>query len=346
MLRSVTAWWMEQMRGLVPASLRLSAWIRRPSLVIALEKPDLSSAELFLDGRNGRTALGRYSLSGTGLREAVARLSAAQRRSTVLQLPPDLLLERDAILPLAAEPHLERVIAFEMDRLTPFRAEEVFWTCIAAQRDTARSQLHVRVTVVHRVRAEPILAALGQAGLAPIRIEAANAPYSSRAIPLGTGRTDRAWWSRRADTYAMGACAALAVLAIALPFILQSIAGSEMEARIDAVRPRVMEAASRRAKVADAATAADAMALARNQAGAVLQVIALLTDVLPDDTFLTMLSAQQRKLTFSGHSATAARLIGAMAAHPRLQNPTFTAPVIHDESDGGDSFSIRVELGA
>lgn len=346
MLGGVLTWWMQQMRDMHPASLRFSDRTRRPSLVIALETLDQSWAELFLDARSGRTILGRLNLGDTGLPEAIAGLSAAQRRSPVLQLPPGLLLQRDTILPLAAEPHLARVVAFEMDRLTPFRADEVLWTCAITQRDTARDQLHVRVTVARRAQIEPVLDALARAGLAPVRIEGANAPGSCRAIPLGTARTDRGWWRRCADAGAMGACAALAATAIALPFILQSIAGAGVDARIDAMRPRVMEAASRRANIASAAAAADAMAAARGQAGAVLQVIALLTDVLPDDTFLTTLNAQQRKLTFSGHSGTAARLIGAMAAQPRLQNPTFTAPVMHDEADGGDSFSIRVELGA
>ena len=346
MLGGVLTWWMQQMRDLGPASLRLSDRTRRPTLVIALDTPDLSSTMLFLDGRSGRTALGRHSLGDTGLAKTLAGLSKAQRRSPVLQVPADLLLERDTILPLAAEPDLARVIAFEMDRLTPFNAHELFWTCATIQRDTVRQQLHVRVTVIRRAQVEPILDALAQAGLAPVRIEAANAPGSCRAIPLGTGRPDRARLAQRAEACAMGACALLTASAIALPFILQSIAGAGVDARIDAVRPHVMEAASRRATIASAATAADAIAAARGQAGAMLQAIALLTDVLPDDTFLTTLSAQQRKLTFSGHSGTAARLIVAMAAQPRLHNPTFTAPVTHDEADGGDMFSIHVELGA
>lgn len=346
MFGGVLTWWLQQMRDLGPASLRRSDRTRRPSLVMAFETLDLSSAELFLDGRSGRATLGRHSLGDIGLPAVASGLSAAQRRSLVLQLPPDLLLQRDTILPLAAEPDLKRVVAFEMDRLTPFRADEVFWSCAVTLRDTARNQLHVRVTVVYRAQVEPILDALAQAGLVPVRIEAVNALSSCHAILLGTGRPDRTWFERRADSCAMGACASLTAAAIALPFILQSIAGAGVDARIAAMRPQVMEAASRRANIASAVTAADAIAAARGQAGAMLQAIALLTDVLPDDTFLTTLNAQQRKLTFSGHSGTAARLIGAMAAQPRLQNPTFTAPVTHDETDGGDIFSIRVELGA
>ena len=53
---------------------------------------------------------------------------------------------------------------------------------------------------------------------------------------------------------------------------------------------------------------------ARKQVGSPLHSLALLTDVLPDDTYVTTLGLRQRKLTVSGRSASAARLIGAMAA--------------------------------
>ena len=89
----------------------------------------------------------------------------------------------------------------------------------------------------------------------------------------------------------------------------------------------------------------EALATARGQVGAPLQYIALLTDVLADDTYLTTISLKQRKLAISGHSAAAARLIGAMAANPLIHDPAFTAPVTRDETNGGEAFSIRAELG-
>jgi general secretion pathway protein L len=86
------------------------------------------------------------------------------------------------------------------------------------------------------------------------------------------------------------------------------------------------------------------IAAARVQAGAPLHSIAVLTDVLPDDTHLTTLGLRQRRLTISGRSAAAARLIGAMAAQPLIHNPVFAAPVIRDEDNGGEKFSIRADL--
>jgi general secretion pathway protein L len=306
----------------------------------------MSAVALFLQGRGGETTLGRHELDSAGLRDALALLPRALRTTSVLRVPPDLLLERDITLPLAAEHDLKRVVAYEMDRLTPFRIDEVFWSCHAGKRDPARNRLHVRVTVVPYLRVGALLTALLQAGLAPARIATGGAADAPRIVPLTEDRAAHRWFGPRADAYALGGCGVLAAAAVALPFILQSVAAARLDARIDAIRPQVMEAEKLRKKITDGATTADAIAAARSQLGTPLQSIALLTDLLPDDTYLTALNVRQRKLTISGRSAAAARLIGAMAANPLIHNPAFTAPVVRDETNGGEMFSIRAELGS
>ena len=345
MLTDLLTWWKEQMRDLVPASFHQFGRNWQHGLVAVVDVRDDSTVELFLSNRGRKTSLGQYGAGSTALREALARLPKAKRRSPTLRVAADLLLERQVVLPLAAERDLERVAAFEMDRLTPFRAEEVFWTATAGQRDVARNQLHVRIAVIPRVRVQAILASLQQAGFIPAQIAAGISMQPCHFIPLGKGRPVRTWLRSRSDACSLAGCGILAVAAAVLPFVLQSVTGASIEAQIGLIRPQAMESERLRNKIASGATAADAVATARAQLSTPLQAIALLTDMLPDDTFLTSLSTLQGKLTISGRSAAAARLIGAMAANPVIHNPAFTAPVIRDEISGGEMFSIHAELG-
>lgn len=346
MFTDLLTWWKEQMRDLVPASFRPFGQTWQHGLVAVVEACDDPTVELFLGNKGGEASLGRYGASSSALREALARLPNAKRSSATLRVGADMVLERQLVLPLAAERDLKRVVAYEMDRLTPFRADEVFWTCTAGQRDVARNQLHVHIALIPRVRVQPILAALQQAGFVPAQIEAGNTIKPRQCIPLGEGRPVRNWVSSRSDAYALAGCGVLAVAAAVLPFILQSVAGASIEAQINSMRPQAMESERLRKRIASGATAADAIAMARAELSTSLQAIALLTDMLPDDTFLTSLSTLQRKLTISGRSAAAARLIGAMTASPVIHDPAFAAPVIRDETSGGEMFSIHAELGA
>ena len=73
-------------------------------------------------------------------------------------------------------------------------------------------------------------------------------------------------------------------------------------------------------------------------------MLAAATRVLPDDSYLTEMQLQQRKLTMSGRSAAAARLIGAMSADSEFHNPAFAAPVTRIEALRQEIFTIVTEV--
>jgi general secretion pathway protein L len=346
MFAELITWWKEQMRDLVPASFRISSRTWRRALIVVADKSGDSMVDLFLLGRGGETALGRHPLTGPALRDTIQRMPATRRLAAVLRIAPDLFLERDTVVPMVAERELNRVIGYEMDRLTPFQADEVFWTCLITKRDTERNRLHVRVTIVPKMRVRSILDALQRAGIVPAKLESDGTAERSYTIPLIEHRATQGWLGPRTNSYALGTCGVLAATAVALPFILQSITSARLDARIDAMKPQVAQAETLRKKLANSVTMSEATAAARGQVGAPLQYIAILTDVLPDDTYLSTISLRQRKLAISGRSAAAARLIGAMAANPVFRNPAFAAPVIRDETNGGEMFSIRADLGS
>ncbi len=64
---------------------------------------------------------------------------------------------------------------------------------------------------------------------------------------------------------------------------------------------------------------------------------------LPDNTWLSSLSLQQKRLMIEGHSAAATRLIAALASEPRLRNPSFAAAVLRAEN-GEEIFTIQAEV--
>jgi general secretion pathway protein L len=345
MLTSLYIWWAAQMRDCIPASLRPPGRLWRRALVIAINPADAARIELFLQ-TTAVTPLGQCDL-GDGAGTLATLLPASARRlPVVIQLPADLLLERDITLPLAAERALRQVLTYEMDRFTPFRAEEIVWTAQVEKRDPARNQLRARVALVARARIQPVLDALRQAKLAPSWLRIGDAGAGSRIIPLIEDQARQGRFGLRAAPYALAGCGVLAAAAVALPFVLQSITLADLDSRIEAMRPQVAQAERLRQKIAGDATALDAVAAARQAVGNPLQVLALLTEVLADDTYLTSISWRQRKLTAAGRSGAAARVIAAMAANPAIRDPTFTAPVTRDETGGKEMFSIRAEVGS
>jgi len=193
-----------------------------------------------------------------------------------------------------------------------------------------------------------VLTALSAIGVAVSEIQpiAAVAGAPMPRIALALPATLRHYLKRRALYAAACVCAGLVAAAAIVPFVKQALELAAVERRIEAIAPRVQLAEALRKRVGEAADGRDVLAAERIRLGDPLQALAVLTELLPDDTYLTVLTLNMRKLTFAGRSAGAARLIAVLSASPLIRNPVFGAPVTRSEDGQGDLFSIHADLGS
>lgn len=344
MLNEFLLWWAQQLKAALPARLTQDrAGPDARALVVTLRLPPAGPQSVdVLVRRKGRdAALGQFDLDPAGI-AALQAAVAGQGSAAVLRLPPELLLEQQAALPIAAERDPERVLQYEMDRITPFAADELFWAWTIERRDRAQGRLHLRLSLVPKARLGAALDALRQAGLRPVALEAMTPGGPAQRIALD--RPQPAPWRKRGLALAGGACAVLAVAAIAVPFVMQSVKSAEVEGQIAALRPRADEAEALRRRILSSAAGTDVFAEQRARVGDALSTLATVTEVLPDDTFLSELTLRARVLTISGQSAGAAKLIAALAAERSIRNPAFAAPVTRNEGTRGEGFAIRAEV--
>ena len=341
MLIEFLTWWRDRLLELLPASL---SGARSAQVAVVATPVDGLTDRISLSLRRGREerALGLHMLR-SGARLPAGRL--------VLRLPPAMVLTRELTLPLAAERQLAQVVGYEIDRLTPFSTDELFWSCQIARRDREHGRLHVRLSLVPRAPLQPLLDAMEAGGLKPVSIEVprdtarpgASGP-ADLLIDLRAAGPEAGAWSVRTDS-ALAALAAVLVVAVAVtPFALQARDMARLGARIAALRPQVDAVEAARRRIAAASAGIDVIATERLRLGDTLAVLATLTDLLPDDTSLTDLSLHQGKLTLGGQSAAAARLIGALSSDPMVRNPDFAAPVTRLADGHADLFSIRAEV--
>ena len=339
MLRDILLWWLRQMRALLPRRLVPDSGTA-DALIVAAEGPPAAAEIRLLQRRRRReTPLGRFRLDDAGQRAIKAAIRQAAPR---VLLRPDAIsvLQRAAVLPLPAERDLTNVLQFEMDRLTPFTAAQVFWSAEVTHRDRAAGRLEVSLALVPKSALQPMLAALERLGIAPAAIDAVDQAGVHRLIDLRAPSSRQ----RTSLSLATAAVAVLALIALVTPFITQSLARRAVETRIAALQPQLGEVEALRRRIAAGAAGNDVIAEEQARIGDALQVLATVTDVLPDDTVLGDLSLREGKLEISGRSQAAAGLIPALAADPTMRNPSFSAPVTRTADGKADDFVIRVEL--
>ena len=267
MLIEFLTWWREQLLAL--ARLRPGpgqAPDGRTAAVSLLGLPPGGPPLVELHGRRrGRDgSAGRFTLDAAGI-AALRGAAAGLRGPTLLRLPRGMLLEQTVTLPLAAEREPARVLAYEMDRLTPFAAAELFWTWALDRRDRGANQVRFRLSLVPKAPLLPLLDALAAAGLRPAALDAAAPDGAPRRLVLA--QVQPGWWGRHGAALAAGACAALAVAAAGLPFLQQSEAAGLAEAQIAALRPKVDRVEALRRAVQGRAASTDVVEAGRARVG-------------------------------------------------------------------------------
>jgi general secretion pathway protein L len=165
-----------------------------------------------------------------------------------------------------------------------------------------------------------------------------------RVIALERNDPKTALRQRRAVQTALAICATSVLTAIALPFALQIRALHDVRQRIAVLRTEVAEVEALRRDTTVRMSGNNALVVRRLHSIDPLGVLAEVTDALPDDTYLTEFGLDHGRLSITGQSAAAAKLISALAANPHIRNPGFSAPVTRNETAQMDQFAIRAEV--
>lgn len=328
MLADVCSWWVARMRELLPASL-----IGGQDGV-----PDGVVIETGQDG-DVRAFVRRGGQEQTVPLGAVPR--SAGRKPVLLRTGRSAVLEKTHVMPAASRADMERMLRLELPRITPFDSDAIYWRWDATPRPNDRARSDIRLTIVPKITLADALDGLERIGIRPKLLEVGDPPV--RILPL---QDDGAATARRDAIVRLLAYTSvvLGVIAVVLPFAVQAWDLHRTDAAMDALRPQVSRVEAMRRAVDASAAGHDIMAreLARN--GDVPAILAAVTRVLPDSTYLTDLSLRQRQLTIAGRSASAPNLITLLAADPMFRDVAFAAPVTRIGGSPLDVFSIRAEI--
>lgn len=335
------AWWRDQLAGLVPERvLRLVGNITDAN-ILSIE----DDAVVLSSRRNGvLTQDAKAPADDVGLRKLAGYLDARGRAGAlVLRMPPDWVLAKPLTLPLAALANLRQILGFELERESPFSADEVYWDYAEPRKDKARAQLNVVLLIVPRKFVEPLLEAARRAGLVPNALEAdAGGGAVARIWP--EPQKMRPWALTPAQFPRLAALACgLAVLAILVPLAGQQLALLSAQESVDALSGQIEEARALRAAANRTDAAIDFLDRERARNPSALAALAAATRSLPDDAYLTEFNLHDGRVTLAGSATSAAQLIGTLARSRAFEAPTFDAPV-QSEDSGLESFTISVSL--
>jgi general secretion pathway protein L len=335
------AWWSRQLSGFVPARWRrLLAQGEARVLFRAHEDGiDLVSAA----GEAMALKLRVRPDQAAELEDALQR--AEDKRPRWLLLDEAQVLRRRISLPLAAAPRLRELLAHEIDRQTPFRADQVAFDCRVVERDAEAGKLETELVVVPLSRLESTISRLGPLGtsLAGVDVEAAGRPLGLNLLPPGRR-------SQARDHMLWVHLALVAVIVAGAWFTLwQSLenrreAVAELRELVEQRQNEARRAAALREQLDAAAGGATFLAGLRKDRPRALEVIDDISRRLPDGTWLERLTINQGRVVLQGLSNEASGTIAWLQESPYLREPAFSGAVQPDARSGAQRFTLTADL--
>jgi general secretion pathway protein L len=341
--RAVLTWWLGELAGFVPKRLR------RGNLVVVLGSAEIS---LCHETSGEMRTMARIDRQTSKLHQEVAaalgRAGLSWRRLAVcLRLPAESALRDTIRLPLAAEGNLREVVSFELDRHTPFNAAEVYFAHRLVSRDARARRLQVELTVVPRGLVEAALASCRELGIAPDRVEIEGASAELPAMALRP-HDDRpvvrsAGW--RANLALATLAAALAGIAIYLPHWAVELRRETLASQLAEVKKTSAEVARVEGEI-DGLREDGTFLVNRKRKPNVSRILAEVTRVMSDETWLVEFQLSAAEVQLAGFSASASDLIGFLEQTPIFRNTAFRSPVTQDPASRRERFHIAARVVA
>ena len=162
-------WWGEELGNAMPAQFRARMQYARRRLLIQINNGEIAFS---IDNAGAVQSLDSLSTE-QDIQLQQQRVRELLLHHELTEVSRDLLLEdavilrTEVVMPLAAETNLRQALAYEMDRHTPFQAEEVFYNWRILNRDREAGQLRFELYVTPREPVEALVGQLKRLGLAP-----------------------------------------------------------------------------------------------------------------------------------------------------------------------------------
>jgi general secretion pathway protein L len=264
----------------------------------------------------------------------------------VVNIPADGVLRRRVALPIEAAENLREVLAFEMDRHTPFKAGEVAYDYRLIDTDAGNKRLTVDLVVVPTAIIDRAAAIAGSFGLTARRIGIVDDELQHYK-PFNFRPYEATEWStvQRPLVVALATTAViLAIIAWYLPLYFDHQASAAYQAQLEATRAEALQTEAVKKRLAAAMDLNQRLVDWRAATPTATSLLADVTDRLPDDTWLTELQLQNGELALTGYSPSAAALISRLETSPLLSDVRFGSPVTPDAQVGSERFHILAHV--
>ena len=308
---------------------------------------DVQSADISAAAKStsGRLQFKDGAFSAT---QRAAAANALRGSRVELVLRPDRFLFKPLELPARANEFLGGVVRSQIDRITPWSADQAAFG-FTKPTNAGGGRIAVTVAATAKAMIVPYVRAAAALGARSIAIstrwpDAPSGPLAIAVLEDSTAAID-VGKVRRTLLMVLATC----ILAAALVVSAGTLLSSHLRDRQDEVARRI---AQKRAAIiaarnaaADPATAPERdLARRKNETPSSVIVLEVLSQILPDHTYVTELRIEGDRVRLTGVTRDAPSLIRLIENSRHFTRATFYAPTTRAPGDPGDRFNIEARI--
>jgi len=335
------SWWIGELMALMPQGFREAIERRNRRLLIEF----MGSELIILEGSADKVQV-LTRVSAESASESLADLSR-RARDTALIVPSDKILSKALTLPLAAEENLREVLSFEMDRHTPFSAEQVYYDFSITGRSAERQELSLVLFYAPRKIVDGLVEVASSHGIPPTAAtsrEAVTQQFTNVNLLPATMRTVRPKAVNRLNLALSCLAVLLLVTALVLPVAQKQYLIVTLASQLEEQEAAAGEAIRLQREVEKLAQGSELLMQKKQSNLLVLQVMDEMSRIVPDDTWIDRLDINGDEILLQGQSSSSAALIALIESSPVLHNVRFRAPVTQVAQTGSERFQLSANV--
>ncbi len=329
-------WWLNELGGMIPET------------IIRFFVPDEKPVQIKLSDDGSWIEIRADTLSETQKIDAGAydvlnsQLQPGQK--AVLLVPVSFVLQQTIELPEAAIADIQSAVSFQVERVSPFRLEQVHYVARLIRRETKNKAIIVQLSILARSRIQDVLDAItkNNVNIAAIYIDDDPSVPKLNLISNDNAFAGKGIWRFNLVNLVVTAGVLFLLAAIVFSAYRLHYTAESSEENAVQVANIIKRNTLLQTQIAGLAKVDDFIARRRGGLYSV-EVLNNITKRMPDGSWLFSLDIRPKEVILSGFSNDVSRLIETLSSAP-FSNPELISPVVYGRAGGETRFEVRIQI--
>ncbi len=348
--KSFLRWWQRELDFLVPEKIKQLLTDQQGYLIVS---PDGNQLTLTYRCNQQSEVLARVDRNESSIAQFTSLRDNDERYTNarvILRLTSQYGLQKELSLPAVAKENLLQIVGYELDRYTPFKAEQVYYAVKRLNDSNELGQIRVMLLLTTRAILDGLFEDCNALGLSPqgayyddssMDFNQIDDSYNLLPEPL---RKKTAKLTHIINSALITLTCLLLVAVIAMPIWFESQTVNALQLKSNALEKDAKTVKALQKEIDSTIDETRQLLAEKSAAPSMLVMLNTLSSLIKDDTWLSYAQYSDGHLQIQGESPTASTLIAVLEASDLFSNVRFASPVTQDAVSKLERFQITLDV--